>query len=138
MSIKSLFQGPHRNTAYLLIILTIGWMVLPAMAQEVVDPSSGMRQALKNPWVLFGLMIFGSILSGLKQLGVSKMEGTPMTVGKYLSYAQELFTTIGGNALAFFFLVDSGQLNFVSAVSIGYVLNSASDLLPTGKRSGNL
>lgn len=93
---------------------------------------------LMNPWVLFGFMIFGSILSMVKQWGQAKMDGSVVTVSTYVSHLQELFTTLGGNAIAFFLLVDSGNLNYVSAVSIGYVLNSAADLNPLGGRSTTL
>lgn len=109
--------------------------ILPIFGQ---DQTADIQTALMNPWVLFGLMLFGSILSMVKQWSQAKMDGSSVTVGTYLSHAMEVFTTLGANALAFFLLVDSGNLNFVSAVSIGYALNSLSDLNPAGGRSTSL
>jgi len=35
----------------------------------------------------------------------------------------------------FFLLIDTGTLNFMSAVTIGYAINSLADLNPVGTRS---
>lgn len=118
---------------HLFSVLVISMILLPVFGQ---DATADIKEQLMNPWVLFGLMIFGSILSAVKQWGVAKMDGAAVTMGGYLAHLQELFITLGGNTIAFFALVDSGNLNFLSAISIGYVINSAADLNPLGSRSG--
>lgn len=116
-----------------LIVLTLLVVIAPAFAQDA--NTAQLQQWLMNPWVLFGLMIFGTVLSMLKQWKQAQMDGSTATLGTYLSHIQELLIAIGGNAIAFFLLVDGGNLNFISAVSIGYVLNSVADLNPAGTRS---
>lgn len=86
---------------------------------------------------LFFLMMAASLSNGLKQLGVIHQSGTPMTFGKYLSYLPETFTMIVANVIAYVVLVLTDQLNFASALGIGYGTNSLVDLLP-GKRSMDL
>lgn len=120
------------KTLKLVLLVIVALFTANVYAQ--VD-TSALQQHLMNPWVLFGFMIFGSILSMVKQWGQAKMDGSSATMATYLSHLQELLTTLGGNAIAFFLLVDSGNLNFIAAVSIGYVLNSAADLNPLGGRS---
>jgi hypothetical protein len=100
--------------------------------------TESLQQLLMNPWVLFVLMIFGTVLSMLKQWKQAQMDGSTATLGTYLSHIQELLIAIGGNIIVFFLLVDSSNLNFVSALSIGYVLNSVADLNPAGTRSTTL
>jgi len=97
------------------------------------DPVSA--EFLKNPWVLYGLMIAGSVVSLLKQWGAAAMDGSKATFGGLLVHWQETLTTLFGNTIAFFMLVDSGNLNFISAISIGYAINSLADLNPAGSRS---
>ncbi len=126
------------SLALILTVLIASWFVVqtwPAYAQSVPTTAEEMKTLLANPWVLFGFMIFGTILSMLKQWKQANMDGSTVTMGTYLSHVQELLIAVGGNVIAFFLLVDSGNLNFVSAVSIGYVLNSVADLNPAGTRS---
>jgi hypothetical protein len=129
----------NRILSALLVALILVSVAFPSLAQ-VPGTTEELQTWLTNPWVLFGLMIFGSVISAVKQWSVAKMDGTAVGVGlgAYLSHLQELFITLGGNAIAFFALVDSGNLNFVAAVSIGYVINSAADLSPLGQRSSSL
>lgn len=125
-----------RAMSLLASILLVAFIVttLQAFAQDTTH----LQDMLKNPWILFGFMIFGSVISMAKQWGQAKMDGSAVTVATYLSHVQEILTTLGTNTLAFFLLVDSGNLNYVSAVSIGYALNSISDLNPLGGRSTTL
>lgn len=120
-----------------LVLLVTAWFLMtwPVHAQGLPNTTAGIQVLLMNPWVLFGLMIFGTVLSMLKQWKQAQMDGSSVALGTYLSHVQELLIAIGGNVIAFFLLVDSGNLNFVSAVSIGYVLNSVADLNPAGTRS---
>lgn len=133
-SIARFLSNPMRFMFASLIFIAMVVWTLQAFAQDETQ----MQDWLKNPWVLFGFMIFGTILSMVKQWKQAQMDGSSATLGTYLSHLQELFIAIGGNILAFFLLVDSGNLNFVSAVSIGYVLNSVADLNPLGGRSTSL
>jgi hypothetical protein len=121
-----------------LAIIVASIFVAPIFAQQVPQTTEEIQTWLTNPWVLFGLMIFGSILSATKQLSVAKMEGSAATIGAYLGHFQELFIMLGGNTIAFFMLVDGGNLNFVSAVSIGYAINSVADMNPFSDRSSTI
>lgn len=94
-----------------------------------------LRGWLDSPVVLYVLMLLGSLASALKQWSVARMSGSKLSIGNYLSYLQEGVTTIIVNTLSFAALIYADQLNFVSAIGIGYMTNSLSDLLPTGTRS---
>lgn len=133
--------GDKISWGIVLFVLVVAWFLLqawPVHAQGMPTTTEGIQAMLMNPWVLFGLMIFGTILSMLKQWKQAQMDGSTTTLATYLAHVQELLIAIGGNAIAFFLLVDSGNLNFVSAISIGYVLNSVADLNPAGSRSTSL
>lgn len=133
--------GDKISVAIILLALVVAWLMFqawPAHAQGMPTTTEGIKQLLTNPWVLFVFMIFGTILSMLKQWKQGQMDGSTTTLATYLSHIQELVIAIGGNGIAFFLLIDSGNLNFVSAVSIGYVLNSVADLNPAGSRSTSL
>jgi len=121
----------------LLVCLALYMLVLaiPVMAQPTDEQ---MKVWLDNPIVLYVFMVLGSIVSGLKQWGVAKMEGSQTTIATYLSHIQEIVTTLFMNTIAFFSLVNSGTLNFVSATLIGFAANSLSDLNPMGARSTTL
>ena len=122
------------KSLFVLVLITVGFQ---ALAQS--DPTGDIKTALTNPWVLYGLMLVGSLVSMLKQWGVSKMdEGPSPGIGAYLMHWQETVTTLFGNTVAFLLLIDSGNLNFVSAISIGYAINSLSDVNPMGSRSTSL
>jgi len=138
MTRTNLTRGDKISLTILIVALVATWFLFqawPAAAQSLPSTTEGIQQLLMNPWVLFVLMIFGTILSMLKQWKQAQMDGSTATLGTYLSHIQELLIAVGGNMIAFFLLVDSGNLNFVSAVSIGYVLNSVADLNPAGTRS---
>lgn len=94
-----------------------------------------LRGWLDSPVVLYVLMLLGSLASALKQWSVARMSGSKLTLTTYMSYLQEGVTTIIVNTLSFAALIYADQLNFVSAIGIGYMTNSLSDLLPTGTRS---
>lgn len=96
--------------------------------------ADALKTLLSSPGALFVLMILASLSNGIKQLVVVKQTGTPMTVLGYLSYLPETFGTVIANVLAFVLLVMTDQLNFASALGVGYGTNSLIDLLP-GKRS---
>jgi hypothetical protein len=110
-------------------------MVLLAGGVLAQDQTGEIKSALANPYVLYALMIAGSVVSLIKQWGAAKMDGATATIGGLLGHWQETLTTLFGNSIAFFLLIDTGTLNFISAVSIGYAINSLADLNPVGTRS---
>lgn len=93
-----------------------------------------LKEMLGSPTALFTLMMLASLSNGIKQLLVVKQTGTPMTMVSYLSHWPETLAVMLGNTIAFAVLVLTDQLNFASALGIGYGTNSIVDLLP-GKRS---
>lgn len=95
---------------------------------------STLKILLSSPGALFVLMTLASFTNGLKQLAVLKQTGTPISFGRYLSYWPETTGMMIANVIAFAVLVLTDQLNFASALAVGYGTNSLVDLLP-GKRS---
>lgn len=93
-----------------------------------------LKAVLSSPGALFTLMLLASFSNGLKQLRVVRQTGTPMTVLGYLSYIPETLGMVVANVIAFAVLILTDQLNFASALGVGYGTNSLVDLLP-GKRS---
>lgn len=96
--------------------------------------TDALKQLFSSPLALLVLMMFASLSNGLKQLLVIRQTGTPMTFTNYLSYWPETLGMALANLIAFVVLVLTDQLNFASALGIGYGTNSLVDLLP-GKRS---
>lgn len=98
----------------------------------MTDPQ--LKALLSSPFALLCLMFMASFVNGLKQLRVLRQTGTPMSFSQYLSYAPETLAMLLGNVIAFIVLILTDQLNFASALAVGYGTNSLVDLLP-GKRS---
>lgn len=94
-----------------------------------------LKATLSSPLALFLLMCLASIANGTKQLAVVKQTGKSMTCLEYWSHWPETLTTIITNVIAFALLVMTDQLNFASALGVGYGTNSISDLLLKGGRS---
>ncbi len=99
--------------------------------------ADALKTLLSSPFSLFVLMMAASLANALKQLGVISQTGKPMTLASYMAYWPETITMILTNGIAFVVLVLTDQLNFASALGIGYGVNSVVDLLP-GKRSIDL
>lgn len=99
-----------------------------------MNTDSALKVFLSSPAALFVLMTLASLTNGLKQLAVLRQTGTPMSFGRYLSYWPETAGMMVANLIAFAVLVLTDQLNFASALAVGYGTNSLVDLLP-GKRS---
>lgn len=93
-----------------------------------------LKQALSSPTALFVLMLLASLSNGVKQLLVIRQTGKPMTFLDYLAYWPETLGMILANVIGFVVLILTDQLNFASALGVGYGTNSLIDLLP-GKRS---
>lgn len=113
----------------ILVVFLSGFAFAQGPSQEEL------RGWLDSPVVLYVLMLLGSLASALKQWSVARMSGSTLSLATYMSYLQEGVTTIIVNTLSFAALIYADQLNFVSAIGIGYMTNSLSDLLPTGTRS---
>lgn len=124
----------------LLLFAIVALVTVPLWAQSLGNPTpEEMTAWLSNPWVLYGLMILGSIVSGLKQVKLAKMDGGTTTNGSYFtSHWMDVLIVLGSNTLAFIALIYGGQLNFVSAVSVGFALNELVDLNPASSRSSSL
>lgn len=99
-----------------------------------MNNDSALKIFLSSPFALFALMMLASLSNGLKQLRVLRQTGTPMSFGTYLAYWPETLAMFLANLIAFAVLILTDQLNFASAIGVGYGANSLVDLLP-GKRS---
>jgi len=99
-----------------------------------------LQKLILGPLGLFVIMTLSSFVNGLKQLVTARMQGTTeITLRTYLGkYWPETLTAVIGNILAFAVLVATDQLNFASALGIGYGINSAADLIRSGGRSASL
>jgi len=94
-----------------------------------------LKALLSTPTALFVLMLVGSFASMLKQVSDAKKNESDVTLGSYLAHWPETITTIISNIFAFIGLLMVDQLNFASAVGIGYMANSGADLVRMGGRS---
>ena len=92
-----------------------------------------LKAELTKPLGLFFLMLLASVCNGMKQLQVVRQTGKPMTCLEYWSYVPETVTALAANVLAFVLLVLTDQLNYASAIAVGYGANSLADLLPRAK-----
>jgi hypothetical protein len=97
-----------------------------------------LKALLQTPAALFLVMLLGSLVNGLKQLTAARQSGTTVTLGSYWMHWPETTATLLANVLAFATLVITDQLNFASALGIGFAANSAADLLRSGGRSAAL
>jgi hypothetical protein len=106
--------------------------------QEMPMTAEELKLLLSTPAALFLVMLLGSLASMLKQISDAKKNGSTASLGSYLAHWPETLGTIITNALGFLTLVVTDQLNFASALGIGYAANSAADLLRSGGRSASL
>lgn len=97
-----------------------------------------LKVLLSTPAALFLVMLLGSLASMLKQISDANKNGAVTSLGSYLAHWPETAGTVITNALGFLTLVVTDQLNFASALGIGYAANSAADLLRSGGRSAAL
>lgn len=114
-------------------------------AQDDVTPPTEMgpsvetiKMWINSPVILFLLMLVGSTISMVRQWGTGQMDGSSVTFWSYTKHLPELVTTFFSNTIAFALLIQNDALNFIAAVSIGYVLNDLSDLNPKGTRSSSM
>lgn len=129
--------------AALLVALSPFIVHAADLAEKLVQPQgadwsqNGLKALLSTPLALLVVMLIASTVNGIKQLNTAKKSGSDMTFATYLSYMPDTAATLLGNVIAFAALILSDQLNFASALGIGYGINSLTDLLP-GKRSDAL
>lgn len=97
-----------------------------------------LKEILSSPLGLLALMLAASLLGGIKQIVIAKQSGVKVTLGEYFQYWPETIAVLIGNVLAFVVLILTDQLNFASALGIGYGVNSAADLLRVGGRTESL
>jgi len=95
--------------------------------------SPDLKTWLASPIALFALMLLASFANGMKQISVVKQTGQPMDLATYWSYFPETITALSTNVLAFVLLLLTDQLNFASAIAVGYGANSVADLIPKGR-----
>lgn len=86
-----------------------------------------LKEMFDSPMALFLAMLLGSAVSMLNQLGRAKRDGAAVTLGQYLSHWPELLAALLNNVLAWVVLLMTDQLNFASAVGIGFAANSLAD-----------
>lgn len=122
-------------------------MILLVAAAAIADTAlaqaagAGSRTAeewkaiLSTPAALFVLMCLASLSQGLGTIITAKRQGSTMTVGSYLSYWPELLSTVVLNALGFATLILTDQLNFASALGIGFGLANVVDMVMPAKTS---
>ena len=90
-----------------------------------------LKLLLSTPAALFALMLFGTLVSMLKQYIDAKANGSAISLGAYLAKA-ETVVAVSANCLAFMGLIMTDTLNWTGALAIGYVINSAADLARPG------
>lgn len=110
-----------------------------ALAQTLANPTQAeMMSVLGNVWVLYALMMLGTLASQLKQANVARQSGSDVSNMDHVMRLREWVVLFITNSLSFAALIHMGQLSFVSAVSVGFVLNELTDLDPTSSRSNAL
>jgi len=97
-----------------------------------------LKLVLSTPPALFVLMLLASLSSGLIEVGKAKRAGADATFSSYLTHWPSLVGTFLGNIIAFAVLILTDQLNFASALGIGYGVNNVVDALPRNDRADSL
>jgi hypothetical protein len=95
--------------------------------------AESLKVLLSSPTALFFLMLVASVANGAKQVIVVKQTGQSMTCLQYWAHVPETLIAITTNVIAFWVLILTDQLNFASALAVGYGANSLADLLPKGR-----
>lgn len=93
------------------------------------------KAILEAPLSLFVLMVLASLTQGLTALGAAKRQGSTMTFAEYFTYWPEAAATIVLNIISFAVLILTDQLNFASALGIGFGVSNVVDVLMPAKNS---
>ena len=91
------------------------------------------KAMLETPVALFVLMLIASLLSAYKQ-----KSGTGVGIGTYFAHIPETIAMLVTNTIGFTVLIFTDQLNFASALGLGYASNSLADLIRSGGRSAQI
>lgn len=98
-----------------------------------------LKELLGQPIALLALMYLAALASAAQQISDSRQAGGEVySLGEYLRFWPETIAVVVGNLLAFVVLVFSDQLNFASAVGIGYGSNFVVDKMRQGGRSDGI
>ncbi len=108
-----------------------------AVAQGLLTAEQ-LKDLLQTPRYLFFLMLLASFGNMLKQKGDANRNGNTVTLAQYLGHWPETFAVLIANVIAFVALIMTDQLNFASALGVGYGVNSLADLMRPGGRSASL
>lgn len=90
---------------------------------------------IKNPIVLFGIMLIGALSSMAKQIRDANKNGADVSFGVYITHWPETLAALGYLFISFAGLVETGTLNIASAWGLGYASNSMADTIREGGRS---
>jgi hypothetical protein len=97
-----------------------------------------LKEFLQTPVALFFLMLFASVGSMLNQLIRSKRDGGEMTMAEYLKHWPEIGFAIVNNVAGWITLLMTDQLNYGSAIGVGFMANSLADQYRSGGRSADI
>lgn len=97
-----------------------------------------LKIVLSTPAALFVLMLLASFSSSVKQIVSARRAGVTVTCAEYWAHWPETAAALIANVIGFALLILTDQLNFASALGIGYGANSVVDLLRAGGRSNSL
>ena len=120
----------------LALVAVLIWSVAIA-----ADPTAEQWKAtLQTPVALFAIMLLASLGSAFAQIVKAARAGQQgASLGVYFGkYWPETLIMLGLNAGAFATLLMSDQLNFGSAIGIGYASNSLADVFRADGRSAEL
>lgn len=92
-----------------------------------------LRTILASPLLLFLLMLIASVGNGAKQIAVVRQTSKSMKCSEYWAYWPETMAVLCTNVIAFWVLVLTDQLNYASALAVGYGANSLADFIPGGR-----
>lgn len=91
------------------------------------------KAILQTPASLFVLMLIASVLNAYKQKA-----GTGVGIGEYFAHLPETVAMLLTNTICFAVLILTDQLNYASALGLGYASNSLADLVRSGGRSATV
>lgn len=101
--------------------------------------SDDVKVFFMSPAALFLVMLFASFGSMMNQLATAARCGVKgLSFWSYVLHGPEVVAMLVANVIGFFTLLLSDQLNFASAVGIGWVANSVADQIRSKGRASNL
>jgi len=115
----------------LLLVVALGAIADTALAAAGAGSRTveDWKALLQTPAALFALMNLAALTQALGAVVVAKRQGSEMTVGSYLTYWPETVSTLVLNVIGFAVLILTDQLNFASALGIGFGVSNVVDLI---------